>query len=504
MTQLIMEKKLPIALIILDGFGCAQASWHNAITQAKTPTLDYLYAHYPHTQLAASGSAVGLMPGVMGNSEVGHLTIGAGTIIAQDVVRINQAIECGTFFNNTLLCDALSNLRTNQRTLHLMGLLSDGMVHSSIEHLFAYIKAAHEQGVSHIAIHAFLDGRDTPPQSARHYLEKLERYLNDFPRCTLASITGRSYAMDRNKNWHKTACTYQMLTQSSTQKLTWQRVLTDCYARTLFDEHIEPTRLDPATPIMHGDSILFFNFRADRAQQLTEAFTAPLFTEFPRIPLTLSSFLIPVDYSSPHCAPTVLFPRPPISSSLKTWLNEHNLRIFTCAEREKYAHVTYFFNGGIEATFKNEQLVIVPSHNPASFADHPEMAAAAITAHVLEDLQGNKSDFYLINYANADMVGHTGNLSATIKAVEFLDQQIAQLYKGIMAKNGTVIITADHGNAEEMFDEINKQPKTAHTVNPVPFIIAQRNLFNSKNPLPLRGLADIAPFIKDLSRKRLL
>ena len=394
----------------------------------------------------------------------------------------------------------MQQLAKKNKALHCIGLVSNGGVHSHIDHLKAFLRAAKQAGITQCYIHAFLDGRDVAPQSSIQFLTQLTQFMKDESIGEIASICGRVYGMDRNENWQRTQKAYTLLTKESDKKSkNWHTILNEYYNHGIFDEFIPPTQINHEGIIKKGDGIIFFNFRPDRARQLTEAFTNPNFNHFPTKNLDLSFFITPTNYKSDRCKTTILFPHVPIKNTLKERLSNAGHSIFTCAETEKYAHVTYFFGGGSEKKFPGETRVLIPSLEKKSFIEHPEMSANKITEAVVNSLDTTAHDFYLINYANADMVGHSGSLSATIKAVECLDSQISILFKEFVEKrNGTLIITADHGNAESMYDERNKQPLTSHTTNPVPFIVVNQVLYDKKINLTLKGLADIAPFITSL------
>lgn len=485
----------PTVLVILDGFGYAKPSLTNAISQAHMPHFQELLADYPVTLLKASGMAVGLPEGQIGNSEVGHLTIGSGSVILQPLTMINLAIQDGTFFTNSILRKALQNLKEEQKTLHLMGILSDGNVHGSLDHLIAFLKVAQQIGLQRVVVHPFLDGRDVAPQSAHEYLEKLELTLQEVGIGIIGSIHGRFYAMDRNRHWNLVKKSYQVLTEPQTKvEKNWQTVLESSYHKKITDEFLEPTQLDPAGYIRPDDGVIFWNFRPDRARQLTQLFlNPPADLHMKKIPL--SFFITPVSYG-PEYKTTVLYQKPRVPQTLTKLLHDKGYSLFAVAETEKYAHVTYFFNGGREQKLEHEQRVLVPSIEKRDYLQHPEMSADIITEVVLHSLQTDPADFYVINYANADMIGHTGNLAATIKAVECLDKQLGILYKEVVQKrNGTLYITADHGNAEQMFDAKTNQSHTAHTANPVYFLMVQQDLKGVQDQLPLEELSDIAPFI---------
>ncbi len=491
-----MDKYHPTTLIILDGFGYTTETKYNAIAHANTPYLDHYFANYPSTIVQAAGTAVGLLPNAIGNSEVGHLTIGAGRIIKQSVTIMHEAIDTGTFFTNQKLVHSLEQLKKTKKILHIMGLLSDAGVHAHEKHIYAFIKAAADYGITNIIIHAFLDGRDTPPQSAKVYLQHLDATLKIIGHGKIGSLHGRFYAMDRDHNWKRTETSYRVLTESqSTRANNWQEMLKNNYAKNITDEFISPIQVNPDSLIKNGDGVIFCNFRPDRAQQLTTALIDKNFDHFKTKLLDLAFFITPTKYNT-HLPTTVLFPSSPIPNTLKDVLAQHQKTIFSIAETEKYAHITYFFNGGRQDAAETETRVLIPSLPVKNYVDHPEMLAQEITKTVITSLQTAAKDFYLINYANADMVGHSGNFGATIKAIEILDEQLGQLYEQIITKmNGTLYITADHGNAEDMFDTKTGQPRTAHTNNSVPFIMIRQGLEQADTQLSLNKLSDIAPFI---------
>lgn len=487
--------KHPTALIILDGFGYRKEKEYNAIAQAHTLHLNSWFAKYPHTLLKASGGAVGLPEGVIGNSEVGHITIGTGRIIEQPITLLNQAIADKSFFKNPVLIQALNKLQKTGNALHIMGLLSDAGGHSEAKHLYAFIDAAHQNGIKYLFIHPFLDGRDVPPKSAVKYLEQLDNALTTFEYGSIGSIHGRFYAMDRDHHWDRTEKSYDVLTQEQDYPpRPWQEVLEAQYAKGITDEFIVPTQIDPTSTIQKGDGIIFFNVRSDRARQITTCFMDPTFNHFPVKKLNLTCFVTPVDYGN-NLKTDVMYPRSPAKNTLKDVIAHAGKTIFSIAETEKYAHVTYFFNDGREAAEPTEKRMIIPSLSTRDYVDNPQMSAAGITQAVIESLNTDPADFYLINYANADMVGHSGNLQATIKAVECLEEQLSKLYEHIVVKmQGIMYVTADHGNAEDKYDLIHKQPRTSHTTNPVPFLMIKEGEPKTAK-LPLTQLADIAPWV---------
>lgn len=487
----------PTALVILDGFGIASEKQYNAIAHAHMPHFNSWLSLYPHSTLQASGAAVGLPDGFQGNSEVGHLTIGAGRIIQQPMTTWLNEIENGSFYHNQTLLNNLNQLQNQEKAVHIMGLLSDAGIHSHEKQLYACIEAAWQARIKKIIVHAFLDGRDTPPQSAYDYLRKLEHKLAYYNHhAFIGSIHGRFYAMDRDHNWQRTESTYRVLTELQPEPIeSWEKALQKQYAHGITDEFIVPTQLRHDATIKNGDGIIFCNTRPERARQLTASFVQPHFINFIVKPLTLTFFITPIEYST-ELPTTYLFKRLPVSNTLKDILADRGKTIFSIAETEKYAHVTYFFRGENEATVRTEKRIMIPSLHVETYKNNPEMSAQKITDTVLHSLQTNPQDFYLINYANADMVGHSGDFGATIRAIEFLDTQLEQLYEIIVEKmNGTLYITADHGKAENMYDEDTHQPRTAHTCNLVPFVYINKEHKNSSMQLELHELSDIAPFI---------
>ncbi len=493
--------KHPVALIILDGFGYSSQIKYNAIAQADMPNFNQWWQHYPHAIIKAAGTAVGLPDNWIGNSEVGHLTIGAGRVIKQPMTVWMESIKSGSFARNKILLAGFEELKKVGGTLHIMGLFSDAGVHVHEAQIYASIAAAVDAGVKKIVVHPILDGRDVAPRSAYTYLEQLTRFIkhcnsHDKPRVIIGSIQGRFYAMDRDNNWDRVEKSYRMLTELQKDPYqSWEKVLEQNYMHNITDEFIPPTQLDAAGEIKNGDGILFCNVRPDRARELTMAFVQKEFTAFIRKPLNLTFFMTPVAYGA-NLPTTVLFPRDPISNTLKDVLADNGKTIFSIAETEKYAHVTYFFRGENEQNLKTETREIIPSIVAKNYINYPEMSAELITDAVINSINKDVKDFYLINYANADMVGHSGNFDATVKAVECLDYLLQRLYEVIVQKmNGTLYVTADHGKAEQMWDENVQQPCTAHTHNPVPFLMIQNDIKNSDVKLPLSELSDIAPFI---------
>ncbi len=468
-------RKGPLVLCILDGWGHRDETYGNAIAAADLPNWRRILATYPNTLLAASGEDVGLPPGVIGNSEVGHINIGSGRVVPQGVVVINEALADGTFAHNPVLRNCIEHVRRSGGRLHLAGLLSDGRVHSSIEHLFALIDAAAKAGIA-LAVHPFGDGRDVPPTSLQTYLDALEAHLvGAGAGGAIATLMGRYYAMDRDKRWERTQKAYDALADAKTEFAcpTAREALTAAYARGETDEFILPTLLGDARPIRDGDAVIFFNFRPDRARQLTLAFSQADFAEFPVHHYANFIFATMTKYEEYFPNPVLFGPRPQ-SQTFGEIVAATGLGQLRLAETEKYAHVTYFFNGGREEVFEREDRVLIPSDRRVPTYDlAPEMRAQEITTAAIEDVADRAHDFIVMNYANADMVGHTGIFEATVSACETIDVSLGRLESEILAADGVLAITADHGNAEDKIDA-DGNPLTAHTTNPVPLVLVAR------------------------------
>lgn len=485
----------PVVLIVLDGFGLSDEEEGNAVKQARTPYLDHLFATYPYSRLEASGEAVGVMPGQMGDSNIGHLNLGAGRIVYQDLVRINKAIREREFFANPVIQGAMRYARDKGTKLHLMGLVSPGGVHSHSDHLYALVQMAADYGLRDVIIHAFLDGRDVPPASAREYLAELEEKLDQIGVGRIATISGRYYAMDRDKRWDRVERAYLALTYGQGRVAQSALEAIDlAYAAGETDEFVVPTVIHqdgyPVATIDPDDAVIFFNFRYDRARQLTYAFVSPDFAHFPRKELPGLYFVCMTRYDETIQAP-VAFPAVDLTNTLGEVLGRAGLRQLRIAETEKYAHVTFFFNGGQEEPFPGEERILIPSPKVATYDLQPEMSAPGITERVLRELESGKYDVIIMNYANLDMVGHTGDFAAAVRAVEAVDSCLTQVVEKIVQLGGTALITGDHGNAEKMVDAETGQPHTAHTANPVPFIYVGPRQVSLRDGI----LADVAPTI---------
>jgi 2,3-bisphosphoglycerate-independent phosphoglycerate mutase len=490
------------ALIIFDGWGLRAERPSNAILAAHTPIMDRLWQTQAHTAIDASGEAVGLAPGVMGNSEVGHLTIGAGRVIYQDVMRITKAIETGAFNSNPALLTAINTARSNHRTLHLWGLLSDGSVHSHIDHLLAILDLAAKQGLDDIAVHAVLDGRDKPPRSALPFIDQLESKLREIGRGRIATVSGRYYAMDRDKRWERTERAWRalMMGEGGTAR-TARAAVEAAYANDKGDEFVVPTIIGDARPIVDGDQIVCYNFRADRARQLTAAIALNDFQGFSRPRFPKIGYVCMTEYDASFKLPLAFGPEEIRSTLAEVWARAglRNLRI---AETEKYAHVTYFLNGGVETPFGGEERILIPSSKKVPTYDlEPEMQAAAIAEGAAKEIASRKFDVIVMNFANPDMVGHTGKMEATVKAVEAADEALGAVIDAVERARGVALITADHGNAEFMADPATGQPHTAHTTYLVPLILYDPSF---KGALAEGGgLADVAPtFLAMLGEKK--
>ncbi len=499
-----MSDVKPLLLVILDGWGYGDKDKNNAVHVADTPNMDRWMETYPFTTLVAHNGAVGLPEGQMGNSEVGHLNIGAGRVVYQDFTRINHAIERGTFYENEVLLDTTRKAAASGKTLHLLGLLSDGGVHSHINHLIALVKLAGREGVENIMIHAFMDGRDTPPSSGASYMQQLQEALQKIGKGKVATITGRYYAMDRDNRWGRVQKAWHALVDGKGRKSSDPvQAIEEAYALGETDEFIKPVVLvdkddQRLATIADGDSVIFFNFRADRARQLAQALTDTTCDAFEyRMRPHLAECVTFTSYDKQFTMP-VAFPPVALQRILGEEISRHGLRQLRIAETEKYAHVTYFFNGGAEEPFANEDRVLIPSPKEvATYDQKPEMSAYLVTEELLNRLQHNQYGFIVLNFANGDMVGHTGVMEAAVRACEAVDQCLGKLVAEVTGQGGMVLITADHGNAEIMEDPETKESFTAHSSNPVPFILISEK--HRKQRLRKSGtLTDIAPTVLGL------
>lgn len=492
----------PLALIIIDGWGSSPAIEGNAIALANTPYYDELLNNYPHTLLEASGTRVGLPPGIMGNSEVGHLNIGAGRVIRMDVSRVDYEIASGEFFKNPVLLSALDEAKRGAKALHLMGLISNGQVHSSLEHLYALLRMTKLQGLDRVFIHCFLDGRDTPPQSAVHFIAKLQKEIDVIGYGKVASVVGRYYAMDRDKRWERTKRAYDLLVNAvGRRSISAIDAIKDSYEMGITDEFVEPIVIvspagEPIATIQDGDSVIFFNFRPDRARQLTRALAVPGFNEFPVAHRSTIKFVCFTLYDRTFGLPIAFGPHDHHNVLAELWAVK-TVNNFRLAETEKYAHVTYFFNGGVEKEYPCERRLLVPSPKIATYDLQPEMSAFKVTKQLLTAIEANETKIFIVNFANPDMVGHTGKLNKTIEACQYVDTCLGWITKAMREAGGITMITADHGNAEQMINLETGQPHTAHTSNPVPFHLIDE----ASRGMHLRSggaLEDVAPTILGL------
>lgn len=484
----------PYVLCILDGWGEAPPSPSNAISLANTPTWDLYKKNYPFTTLDASGATVGLPEGQMGNSEVGHMAIGAGRTLFQDLPRIDQAIQSRELSTNPTLLTLISSLKQTKGACHLMGLLSPGGVHSHLTHIVALATILSQNHIP-VVVHGFLDGRDTPPQSALTYIQNFENQIAPLSGVSIGTIGGRYYAMDRDNRWERIEKAYAAIVSADgPQVISPEKAIEISYAKGITDEFVIPVVCTGYKGIQSGDAILMANFRADRVRQLLTGLVNPAFKEFSTIPLGLSASVGMTSYSTELDAYLpALFPPQTVSNSLGEIVSNHGLKQLRIAETEKYAHVTFFLNGGREEPFPGEDRLLIPSPKVATYDLKPEMAAEEMTNRLVDAIMAGIYDFIVVNYANPDMVGHTGNLSASIQAVEVIDKCLGRIEDAVKEREGVLFITADHGNVEELVDKTSHHPHTAHTCNPVPFIVVGRNLTFQK--LHLGKLTDIAPSV---------
>ena len=483
--------KQPLALIILDGFGCREETKGNAIAAARTPHLDHLMASCPHTRIGASGMDVGLPDGQMGNSEVGHTNIGAGRIVYQELTRITKSFDEGEALGNPALTAAMENARRPGQALHLMGLLSDGGVHSHIRHLYGLMEMARRFAVERVYLHCFMDGRDVPPTSGIEFIAALQQKIKELGLGQIATVSGRYYAMDRDNRWERVKLAYDAIVNGECNKDPDPvAVMQKSYGAGVTDEFIVPTVVTEGAGIKAGDSVIFFNFRPDRARELTRALVDPDFAGFERekgfFPLT---YICMTQYDATMPNVEVAYRPESLANTLGEYLSRLGKTQLRIAETEKYAHVTFFFNGGVEAPYEGEDRVLIPSPKVATYDLQPEMSAYAVTDEAVRRIESGRYDVIILNYANCDMVGHTGVFEAAVKAVEAVDTCLGRLLAALEKAGGRAFLTADHGNADQMADE-NGAPFTAHTTNPVPFVAI------GFGDIKLRSggrLADIAP-----------
>ena len=484
--------KTPTTLIIMDGFGLGAESSSNAVAVANTPVLDRLFAEYAHTTLSASGLDVGLPDGQMGNSEVGHSNIGGGRVVFQDLPRISLAIKDGTFFDVPAYNQAMDACLANGSSLHLLGLLSDGGVHSHIDHLFALLEMAKRKGLKKVFIHCFLDGRDVSPTSGKGFVERLQKKCEELGVGRIATVMGRYYAMDRDKRWERVQQAYEaMVYGEGVQNDDPVDAVAQSYADGITDEFVEPVVCDRDGVVSDNDSVIFFNFRPDRARESTRCFVDEAFDGFQRefFPVT---FICNTEYDATMPNVTVAWPRKAVQNGLGEYLSSMGMTQLRIAETEKYAHVTFFFNGGVETQYPGEDRVLVAAPKVATYDLQPEMSAIEVCDKCVERIESGAYDVIILNFANCDMVGHTGVLEAAIKAVETVDTCVGRVVDATLAMGGIAMVTADHGNAEQMCEPDGK-PMTAHTTNLVPFILC-----GAGSELRPGRLADIAPTILDV------
>ncbi len=492
-----MDKKLTM-LMILDGFGENNNEKGNAVKLANTPNIDKLMKTCPTTDIYTSGLNVGLPEGQMGNSEVGHTNIGAGRIVYQELTRITKSIEDGDFFSVPEFVKAIENCKQNNSKLHIMGLLSDGGVHSHMRHLFALLELAKRKDFEDVYVHCFLDGRDTPPASAESYIMQLEEKMKEKGIGKIATISGRFYSMDRDKRWQRIEKSYNAMVNGIGEKAQSAiSAIEGSYQKEVFDEFVEPTVIcngdNKVATIDKNDSVIFFNFRPDRAREITRTLVDKDFKEFETKDLNLYFVcMTPYDETMPNVE--VAFKKERLTNTFGEYISNHNLTQLRIAETEKYAHVTFFFNGGEEKQYEGEDRILIPSPKVETYDLKPEMSALEVTEKVIEAIKSKKYDNIILNYANPDMVGHTGSLEAAIKAIETIDEVLGRVLEAINEVNGVLLITADHGNSEQMIDYKTGEPHTAHTTNPVPLILVGMENVQLKEG----KLADLAPTMLDI------
>ncbi len=502
----------PFVLVVLDGWGLSSMTQGNPVQEAKLPTIDKLNRFYPLTTLQASGISVGLPWNTAGNSEVGHMTMGAGRVIYQNLPRIALSIQDGSFYKNQAILGAIDNVKHNGGKLHLMGLVGAGSVHSSKEHLSALLRVAKNEGLDQVFVHAFTDGRDSPPTAGIQHLRDLEREMTMIGIGRIATVNGRNWAMDRNNNWDRIEKAYRMLTEGKGEPITDPSLyLEQSYAKGVTDEYIEPGVVvdesgKPITTVVPKDSVIFFNFREDRAREMTKAFTLPGFEKFDRPKFPDIHFVTMTEYERDLPVTAIAFPPEKVHNSLGEVLSNAGKKQLRITETEKYAHVTYFFNGGKERAFPGEDRLLIPSPTVSKFDEVPEMSSGEVTDTVIRIVDEGQYDFILVNYANPDMVAHTGNEEATIQALEATDRCLALLIPAVLKKGGAIMITSDHGNAEELKKASTGEMDTEHSTNPIPLWYATPENHREKDAGTMmreqnevRGLlSDVAPTILDV------
>ena len=482
-----MTKK-PLALIIMDGYGIAPAGAGNAISLASTPNMDKYMSTCAHTKLFCSGLSVGLPDGQMGNSEVGHTNMGAGRIVYQELTRISKAIDDGDFFKNAAICGAIDNCLNQQSTLHIMGLVSDGGVHSHNTHLYALIKLAKKRGLTDVAVHCFLDGRDVPPDSGLDYIKQLQAEIDKIGIGRIATVMGRYFAMDRDNRWDRVEKAYRAIASAQgVSETNAVDAVTESYVEKVYDEFVVPTVISGGAPVKENDSIIFFNFRPDRAREITRTFVDDDFDAFARPDYARVQFVCMTQYDALMPNVSVAFAPQTLENTFGEYISNQGLAQLRIAETEKYAHVTFFFNGGVEQVYPGEDRALIASPKVATYDLKPEMSAYEVTEEAVKRINSDQYDVMILNFANCDMVGHTGILDAAIAAVEAVDSCLGKVVDAILAKGGIALVTADHGNADQMFDT-DGGPFTAHTTNQVPLVMIGKDA-----PLTEGCLADIAP-----------
>ncbi|MCF6093620.1 2,3-bisphosphoglycerate-independent phosphoglycerate mutase [Microaerobacter geothermalis] len=495
-----MKQIKPVALIIMDGFGLREERDGNAVLQANKPNYDRLWNTYPHTTLGASGLSVGLPEGQMGNSEVGHLNIGAGRVVYQDLTRVSKAISSGEFFQNETFLGAIKHVKERNSKLHLYGLLSDGGVHSHIDHLFALLELAKRNHIEKVYVHAFLDGRDVAPDSAVQYIEQTLQKMNELGVGKLATVQGRYYAMDRDRRWERTEKAYKAMVYGDGPKYQDPvKAVKESYEKSIFDEFVMPTVIvddhqNPVGLVESGDGVIFYNFRPDRAIQLSQAFTNKDFRGFDRGPKAPNDlYFVCLTHFSESVDGYVAYKPTNLDNTLGEVLSQQGLKQLRIAETEKYPHVTFFFSGGREQEFEGETRILIDSPKVATYDLKPEMSIYEVTDAVIKEIEQERHDVIILNFANPDMVGHSGKMEPTIQAVEAVDKCLGRVVDVVLSKNGVALITADHGNAEWMKDE-QGNPITSHSTNPVPFILTKENVQLREGGV----LADLSPTILHL------